>query len=222
MCCGSLWSSVGSDLVWMGTICFGFRRVSESEPDFVQMIVLWLFSCFQQTWNDEIKKLLVISGIAWGFLVAHEGMDGHGQEQEAVFGCGEVASRGTVHQLLWQLQLLCFYFCAVFRLSTLLWKEKTSGGLSMYISIKHLLRRSEKEQWSRSSGTFWICWHCFGSEIVHLTLVEMLSLPQRLNSMLCPGAAGINETKFNQQSSSYLFIWVTGSSDETWKSPFAA
>lgn len=79
------------------------------------MIVLCLFSSFQQTQNDEIKKLLVISRIAWGFPVGGEGMDGRGQEPKAVFGRGEAASGGTVHQL----QLLCFCFCAVFRRSVL-------------------------------------------------------------------------------------------------------
>lgn len=39
-----------------------------------------------------------------------------------------------------------------------------------------------------------------GSEIVHLAVVEMLSLPQRLRSVLCPGAADISEAKFNKQT----------------------
>lgn len=38
------------------------------------------------------------------------------------------------------------------------------------------------------------------SEIGHLAVVEMLSLPQRLYSMLCPGAADTTEAKFNKQT----------------------
>lgn len=186
-----------------------------------EMVVLWLLSCFQQTWDDEIKQLLVISRIAWGFPIGDEGMDGCGPEQKAVFGHREAASRGTVHQLL--LQVLCFYFCAAFRLSVL-WKQKTSEGLPMCICIKHLLRRSVKKQWL---GT-----NC---EAEALTLFEyiaiILGVKLRIwplwgcclcprDSTLCPRAAGTSETKFNKQTLSWLFIWVTALSVETWKNSF--
>lgn len=210
MCWGSLQSSISTDRVQMGTISWSFCCVIEPELSFIEMTVLWMFSCFQQTWNDEIKKLLVLSRIAWGFPVGHEGMDGRGQEQKAVFGRREVASRGTVHQLLLQLQLLCFYFCAVFRLSVL-WKQKTSEGLSMYICIKHLLRRSVKKQWLGTNCEaevltlfeyiaiilgvklyIWPLWrrHLCPKDFTVASVLGLLE-PMKLNliSKLCPGSS---------------------------------
>lgn len=58
---------------------------------------------------------------------------------------------------------------------------------------------------------------------LHPAIVEMLSLPQRLYSLLCVGAAGTNYSQFNKQTLSWLFIWVTGPSGEKPEtSPFAA
>lgn len=50
----------------------------------------------------------MLSCTAGGSPTGHKGMDGCGPEQKPVFGCGEVASRGTVHLLLLQPQLLGF------------------------------------------------------------------------------------------------------------------
>lgn len=61
----------------------------------------------------------MLSCISGGFPTGHKGMDGCGPEQKPVFRCREVASRGTVHQLLLQLQLLGSCSWAVFRLFTL-------------------------------------------------------------------------------------------------------
>lgn len=58
----------------------------------------------------------MLSCAAGGFPTGHKGMDGCGPEQEPVFRCGEIASRGTVHLLL---QLLGFCSWAVGRLSIL-------------------------------------------------------------------------------------------------------
>lgn len=74
----------------------------------------------------------MLSCVAGGFPAGHEGMDGCGQEQKAVFGCREVAARGTVHQLLLQLQLLGFCSWAVFRLS-ILQTENKSGFIHVYL-----------------------------------------------------------------------------------------
>lgn len=89
----------------------------------------------------------MLSCSAGGLPVGHKGMDGRGPEQKAVFRCGEVASRGTVHQLLLQLQFLGFCsWVSVLGLcsGSPYCKQKASVGLSMYICIKHLLRRSVK------------------------------------------------------------------------------
>lgn len=68
----------------------------------------------------------MLSCVAGGFSSGHKGMDGCGAEQEPVFGCGEVASRGTVHLL--QLQLLG----SLFRLSTLQTENKC-GLIHVYL-----------------------------------------------------------------------------------------
>lgn len=52
----------------------------------------------------------MLACVAGGFPTGHKGMDGCGAEQKPVFRCWEVASRGTVHQLLLQPQLLGFLF----------------------------------------------------------------------------------------------------------------
>lgn len=74
----------------------------------------------------------MLSCVAGGLPIGHKGMDGRGPEQKAVFGCREVASRGTVHQLLLQLQFLGFCSWAVFRLS-ILQTESKCGLIHVYL-----------------------------------------------------------------------------------------
>lgn len=180
MCCGSLQSSIDTDWVWTGAISWSFHRVLESKLGFVAR---WLFYECSLVFNrrETMKSRsfwlsLVLLGVFPSVTRGWMDMD----RSRRLY-----SDAGRLHQEVLYTSCCCgcnsFYFCAVFRLC-ILCKQKTSEGLPMCVCVKHLLRRSVKKQWSRSSYTFWVCCHCSGREIVHLAIVEVLSLLQILYS----------------------------------------
>ena len=195
------------------------RWVLSAEPSAVLLNLSWVW-----LWDDCFMAVLLSStDVKWwnreafGYLSYCLGCSrrsrGDGWTRTGAEGC--IRTRGGCIKRYCtpaavQLQLLCF-LCCVQALHTVKTKQ-----IWAYPCI-FVLNTCWGGQWSRNSYSFGVYWHRSGSEIVHLATVEMLSLPQRLYSVLCPEAAGTNDTEFNKQALSWLFIWVTEPLGETWK-----
>lgn len=216
MCCGSLQSSIDTDWVWTGAISWSFHRVLESKLGFVAR---WLFYECSLVFN---RRETMKSRSFWLSLVLL------GVFPSVTRGWMDVdrsrrlySDAGRLHQEV--LYTSCCCGC--------------NSCLFIFVLCLGSAYRANRKQ-VRAYPCVFVLNTCWGgqwrnSEAEALTLFEYAAIV--LGGKLCiwplwrcclcskfftARAAGTNETKFNKQTSSWLFIWVTGPSGETWKKSF--